>query len=92
MGDYKYVMFKCGKTGCQFPIIFPDKLVHADVQHAVETLIPSSMTQTVSAGIVTDLYVAVSDDQRSSTLNLGPRPQDEDVINTLPYLLGLHHD
>lgn len=96
MAEYKYVMIRAGDF--EFPIIFPDKLVHEDVAAAIMRLEPirkiGDPAVVVGAGFLgsgslDDVSVTSKD---SESLGVGPRDNDDWVIRNLPISHGINTD
>lgn len=87
---WKYIMIETDLF--QFPIIFPDKMVHADIYKAVRRYTPgiktSSMLGVASAGMIEQLYVKHVGG-RSETLGIDSRKIDERIINLYNYEHGI---
>lgn len=86
MAEFKYVVLS--NSLFHFPIIFPDKLVHADVARALVGVTPGKKVKVTSAGFLL-LQTKVQMDQKSETLRLGPDPDDERMINNYIYGHGI---
>lgn len=91
---WKYIMFEnhIGDTVLQFPVIFPDKLVHADVYAHLKVLMPGWSAQGVkaaSAGTIEHVHVKGLSGN-SETLRKQSRPEEDSrTIHTYSYLHGV---
>lgn len=98
MSEFKYIIIQHGSY--EYPIIFPDKLVHEDMARAVlsqEQFFPrgGKIAMVVSAGFInldeldnhTDGYAIP--DRRSDSLGLGPRKDDAALILMFRYGHGI---
>jgi hypothetical protein len=89
---YKYVMFKTksvrGQPERMIPIIFPEEIVHLDIVRASELLSAVACDLIpMSAGFCN---LSVSDASgHSESADLVSHPDDERIINTMPYMHGL---
>lgn len=91
---WKYVMFELQHDGLtiQFPVIFPDKMVHLEVATVMKFVGPlDEKAQVVSAGSIETLVVR-GVGGRSDTLRLGSSSGDERTINLYNYAHGLKED
>lgn len=89
--SWKYVMLrtKVGTLEIDVPVIFPDKLVHADVARAIAPLLPGKFEYAVGAGQVNMLEVR-SVEGRSESMGIASRGHhDAKVINTYDYTHGV---
>ena len=86
---WKYVMFQHGDT-FRVPILFPDKLVHADIAERLFPCMPiPAKTRIVSAGMIEQLYVE-GVYGKSETLNINSlEKEDQETINYLTYRHGI---
>lgn len=89
---WKYIMIEAtfGSTRIQFPIIFPDKLVHSDVYEAIKNLEPlkSINPSVVSAGSI-DQIMTTGVGGESTTLGIKSNMDDEDTIDAYSYVHGI---
>lgn len=89
---WKYIMLEAtfGETKTQFPIIFPDKMIHIEVATVLKMCGPldGHSPRVVSAGKIEHVRVLGLGD-KSETLNIESRDVDELTINTYSYLHGL---
>jgi hypothetical protein len=94
---WKYIMVlnKIGDTKFLVPVIFPDKLVHADVYTCLKPTMPAFQSRpgwgikAVSAGKIEHIEIDGLGD-RSDTLNLDANTErDTNVIQTYSYLHGV---
>jgi len=86
---WKYVVIT--NKLADYPIIFPDKLVHIEVATVCRLIVPTIdkiEPMPVSAGDIGYLEVEGIGGW-SSTLQMNSRPIDERLINTYPYLHGI---
>lgn len=87
---WKYIMLDKGLF--QFPIIFPDKLVHQEVFTMTRHLVPPQDTgefaTCVSAGMINGLF-AKGVNGESETLRIKSRKIDERIINMYNYEHGI---
>lgn len=88
----KYVMFEHDLEGVtqKIPIIFPDRLVHADVAERMRHLlrrVHKIDAKPVSAGFVN--LGLISCYGESETLGLSARNEDGAIIETMDYLHGI---
>jgi len=90
---WKYIMIqsKHGDVTYNWPIIFPDKMIHSEVAGCARMMVPvkGSVTGIVSAGKIEHLEVnGLGGD--SETLSLDSRPeQDSAIIEMYSYLHGI---
>lgn len=87
---WKYVMLDRGLF--QFPVIFPDKMVHQEVFVTVRHTVPGAedgkLATVASAGMIEQLFVkGVGGD--SETLRIKSRLIDERIINLYNYEHGI---
>ena len=92
---WKYVMIEgtFGKkdgTKIVFPVIFPDKMIHAEIAAVIKLCAPldGRKQRVVSAGEICVLRVDAAIG-RSKTLKLNSRLQDKDIINLYDYKHGI---
>jgi len=92
---WKYVMFRVtiGETSWKLPVIFPDKLVHADVAAHLEVCVADTFKlakiETVSAGAIESVLVS-GIGGRSETLGISSKPrEDSDTICGYSYFHGV---
>jgi hypothetical protein len=89
---WKYVVLSNGTF--EFPIIFPDKMVHADVAKYMKHYLNHDFVTNdnywgvVSAGMIDDI-LPENVHGMSGTLNVSSRPQDKPMIETYAYLHGI---
>ena len=86
---WKYIMLDKGLF--QFPIIFPDKLVHQEVFTMTRHLVPpqnDEYSRVVSAGMINQLF-AKGVNGESETLRIKSRKIDERIINMYNYEHGI---
>lgn len=95
MMSFKYVNInvRLGEFSFDVPIMFPDKLVHADVAAVMVAVVRRSFpgaksVEVVSAGELGCLEVDGTHGG-SSTLHVGSRPDDERMINSYDYAHGV---
>lgn len=82
----KYITVKIGEQ--RLPILFPKQLCHDAMAKAVLKMLEECdvLSEVSSAG---EAFVSVQNTGgRSTTLNLGPAPTDELLINTIDYSHG----
>lgn len=91
---WKYIMIRSrSKTGIvtDWPVIFPDKMVHAEVAGCARMMVPvkGTVLGVVSAGKIEHLVVeGLGGD--SETLSLKSRPdEDTKIIEMYSYLHGI---
>ena len=89
---FNYIVFRTGEnqsgTAREFPIVYPDLLVHEDVAIAMKTLPSLKDATVVSAGSM-DLSTGQCWG-RSSTLKIESRgEEDRQLINSYPYFHGI---
>lgn len=86
---WKYVMVQ--NHLANYPIIFPDKLVHIEVATVMRLVVPvigKRQAMPVSAGMIEQVFVkGVGGD--SETLRMTSRPIDERIINLYNYEHGI---
>lgn len=89
---WKYIMIEVthGKTSLEFPIIFPDKMVHLDVATVMRLCSPldGNFSHVISAGMIEQLYVEGVGGE-STTLRIKSRKIDERTINMYNYEHGI---
>jgi hypothetical protein len=90
---WKYVMLELtspGGTKIEFPIIFPDKLVHIEVATVMKLVAPldGNSPRVASAGMIETLVVKHVGG-KSDTLRIGSRKIDERTINLYNYEHGI---
>lgn len=87
---WKYVIIETDLF--EFPIIFPNKMVHEDVYRAVRRFTPaarsSSILRPASAGMIDQLFVK-GVGGKSETLHINSRDADERIINMYNYEHGI---
>lgn len=94
---WKYVMFEnhIGGTVVLLPVIFPDKLVHADVYARLKSIMPGWKAQGVkalSAGTIEHVRT-LGVGGESETLGKKSRgEQDHRIITQLPYMHGIYYN
>jgi len=95
--SWKYVMFQ-DKHGRQFPVIFPQELVHAEIAHAIPSAYRSGelkegkrdwdCPKAVSAGFIEGLTITHAC-RESESLDMKARKEDRRIINNHPYEKGI---
>jgi hypothetical protein len=91
---WKYIMIEINvpnsKTKMQFPIIFPDKLIHAEVAAVMKLVAPldGNNPHIVSAGCIGHIEVDGLYGE-STTLQIKSRPEDRGVIENYSYAHGI---
>lgn len=93
----KYIVLeqKFGGMTREYPIIFPEALVHADVAEALiktmQTTLPKAKVKAVSAGTVNSLdMLDINCHGESTTLGLKSREsQDNNLIKMMDYSHGI---
>jgi hypothetical protein len=93
---FKYVMFKVPlskDTEVLIPIIFPDKLVHADVAENLKQTVATSCSckiEEVTVQSAGEINIDVLECYgKSTTLKVSSDPEDEKVIQMYPYMHGI---
>lgn len=92
---WKYIMLEVrvrGRTGTpfRFPVIFPDKMIHVEMDAVARVLLDGMglVGKSVSAGKIEHIGVlGLGGD--SETLRLESRPEDAQVIEEFAYAHGL---
>lgn len=99
MSEFKYIIIQYGPY--EYPIIFPDKLVHEDMARAVLSQeqfnrSPECMAIVVAAGFIdleciSGLYYekAIDVHRSSESLGIGPRKDDYALISNFRYGHGI---
>jgi len=95
--SWKYVMFQ-DRHGRQFPVIFPQELVHAEMAKIVPHAYRSGeladgkrewdCPKAVSAGFVEGMAVCIAMGE-SESMGVKSRPEDTQIINNHPYEKGI---
>lgn len=95
----KYIILKAEVNGIEkeFPVIFPNDLIHSVVSDAFKyalnksVVIDISTLETVAAGFVSSVDLNVHPIGKSESLGgLSPRSRDRDLIMTMDYCHGDH--
>ncbi len=93
MADWKYIMLRheTEKVTIDYPIIFPNQLIHSDVAEMMSR-IPINGQRVrmgkVSAGFLN--FMASGTYGHSESMNLESRAADRAIINLMPYAGGRH--
>lgn len=90
---WKYIMLELtapGGTKMDFPVIFPDKMVHLEVATVMKLVGPldGNEVKVVSAGVIEQLYAKYVSGE-STTLRIKSRKTDERTINLYNYEHGI---
>lgn len=89
---WKYIMIQTMHDGLvvNWPVIFPDKMVHSDVAKCARMMVPvkGSVQGIVSAGKIEHVE-ADGLGGSSETLSLASREEDEAIIKLYSYLHGI---
>lgn len=85
----KYVMMQWAEKDIvfEYPILFPNTLVHADVAEAMKSVIPGAVV--ISAGDLSSTTFHGHCSGESTSLGLKSRPQDTEILKYHDYLHGV---
>lgn len=94
---WKYIVFEIetpSRIKMELPVIFPDKLVHADVAEALHRVLRKTfhhaMSKPLSAGAISMVRIPFGTEGESKTLKLKSRTEDDDVlIESFEYSHGI---
>lgn len=87
----KYVIIQDAKTGTEYPILFPDSLVHKDVAMYMLSNLNNNHSVAIedcrisSAGFINSIDLNVEPTGNSESLGIGAKYDDKAFIQTLDY-------
>jgi hypothetical protein len=91
---WKYVMLEHDMGGglkIRVPIIFPDKLIHAEIAAVTKLCLRGRNVRTVSAGVIEHI-VPIGLGGESETLRMASAIGDADTIKGYSYFHGIHQE
>lgn len=90
----KYIVLQIrnGETVREWPIVFPDMMVHSDIANIIQKhlYLQNQDSRVIAAGLVSFFGGEVRCDGESETLNIESRgSEDEKLIKMFDYLHGI---